>query len=214
MNDEEGDPLRSECAAAGGAGVSLRWAAEVSSSVYSAPLIADLFGDGTKEIVVPTFVHYLESLQAREPCHGLACAACGAFAALGFSSRHERTLSALRVARVQGADGAKTEGFPGFHASMVHTSPFLFDADADGTLDIGRVLAPCCLLSRALTRAWRAAARRCLRAGWPRTTARSFFTRPVARCCRRSWSSPSSPCTRRVRCIAAYSAYTARARYV
>jgi hypothetical protein len=72
--------------------------------------------------------------------------------------------------RVQGADGAKTEGFPGFHASMVHTSPFLFDADADGTLDIGRVLTPCsllstlcALLSRALTRAWRDAWSACVR---------------------------------------------------
>jgi hypothetical protein len=37
----------------------------VSSSVYSAPLITDLFSDGTKEVVVPTFVHYLESLEVR-----------------------------------------------------------------------------------------------------------------------------------------------------
>jgi hypothetical protein len=45
--------------------VTLRWASEVSSSVYSAPLITDLFADGTKEVVVPTFVHYLESLEVR-----------------------------------------------------------------------------------------------------------------------------------------------------
>ena len=43
----------------------MRWAAEVSSSVYSTPLIADVFSDGTKEVVVPTFVHYLELLEAR-----------------------------------------------------------------------------------------------------------------------------------------------------
>jgi len=45
----------------------MRWAAEVSSSVYSTPLIADVFGDGTKEVIVPTFVHYLELLEARHP---------------------------------------------------------------------------------------------------------------------------------------------------
>jgi hypothetical protein len=45
----------------------MRWAAEVSSSVYSTPLIADVFGDGTKEVIVPTFVHYLELLEARRP---------------------------------------------------------------------------------------------------------------------------------------------------
>ena len=61
MEDEEPDLLRGSCPA----GVSLRWAAEVSSSVYSAPLIADVYGEGTKQVVVPTFVHYLESLEAR-----------------------------------------------------------------------------------------------------------------------------------------------------
>jgi hypothetical protein len=58
----------------------MRWAAEVSSSVYSAPLIADVFGDGTKEVIVPTFVHYLELLEARHP-----------------AARQQRALSAVPV---------------------------------------------------------------------------------------------------------------------
>ena len=33
---------------------------EVSSSVYATPLIHDLYSDGHKDVVVPTFVHYLE----------------------------------------------------------------------------------------------------------------------------------------------------------
>lgn len=37
----------------------------MASSVYSAPLLTDLFADGTTEVVVPTFVHYLEALEAR-----------------------------------------------------------------------------------------------------------------------------------------------------
>ena len=59
--EDEDAPRRSSCSA----GVSLRWSAEVASSVYATPLLADLFGDGTKQVVVPTFVQYLESLEAR-----------------------------------------------------------------------------------------------------------------------------------------------------
>jgi hypothetical protein len=40
--------------------VALSWMTEVSSSVYATPLITDLYSDGAKEIVVPSFVHYLE----------------------------------------------------------------------------------------------------------------------------------------------------------
>ena len=60
-DDEEPDALHAEC----GDDVTLRWAAEVASSVYAAPLVTDLFADGAKQVVVPTFVHYLEVLQAR-----------------------------------------------------------------------------------------------------------------------------------------------------
>ena len=35
-------------------------------SVYSTPVIADLFSDGHKEIIVPSFVHYLEVLEGED----------------------------------------------------------------------------------------------------------------------------------------------------
>ena len=38
----------------------LKWMTEVSSAIYATPLITDLYSDGTKDIVVPSFVHYLE----------------------------------------------------------------------------------------------------------------------------------------------------------
>ena len=41
---------------------------ETASSIYATPLIADLFADGKKEVIVPTFVHYLEVLEARACC--------------------------------------------------------------------------------------------------------------------------------------------------
>ncbi|XP_060202227.1 protein DEFECTIVE IN EXINE FORMATION 1 isoform X2 [Lycium barbarum] len=44
----------------------LRWQTEVSSSVYASPLIADINSDGKLEIVVPSFVHYLEVLEGSD----------------------------------------------------------------------------------------------------------------------------------------------------
>jgi len=38
----------------------LKWMSEVSSSVYATPIIHDLLSDGHKDIIVPSFVHYLE----------------------------------------------------------------------------------------------------------------------------------------------------------
>lgn len=46
--------------------VELRWMTELSSSVYATPLITDLYSDGRKDIVVPSFVHYLEVLEAAD----------------------------------------------------------------------------------------------------------------------------------------------------
>lgn len=43
--------------------VQLKWMAETTSSVYATPIITDLFADGYKDVVVPSFVHYLEVLQ-------------------------------------------------------------------------------------------------------------------------------------------------------
>lgn len=42
--------------------VRLMWTADVGSAAFAAPLITDLFSDGTKEIVLPTFTHYVEAL--------------------------------------------------------------------------------------------------------------------------------------------------------
>ncbi|XP_052172966.1 protein DEFECTIVE IN EXINE FORMATION 1 [Diospyros lotus] len=44
----------------------LRWQTEVSSSIYTTPLIADINSDGKLEIVVPSFVHYLEVLEGSD----------------------------------------------------------------------------------------------------------------------------------------------------
>ncbi|KAL5709223.1 Protein DEFTIVE IN EXINE FORMATION 1 [Ranunculus cassubicifolius] len=44
----------------------LRWQTEVSSSIYATPLIADVNGDGKLDIVVPSFVHYLEVLEGSD----------------------------------------------------------------------------------------------------------------------------------------------------
>lgn len=92
QDDEEGDSI---CR---GVDVNLRWTTEVSSSVYATPLVMDLHSDGHKEVVVGTFVHYLEALE--------------------------------------GADGAKSPGWPVFHKSSVHSSPIQRDLDNDGIPEI------------------------------------------------------------------------------
>ncbi|CAN6322030.1 unnamed protein product [Urochloa humidicola] len=46
--------------------VELRWQTEVSSSIYATPLIADVNSDGKLEVVVPSFVHYLEVLEGTD----------------------------------------------------------------------------------------------------------------------------------------------------
>jgi hypothetical protein len=40
--------------------IALKWHAEASSAIYATPLITDLFSDGRKDIVVPSFLHQLE----------------------------------------------------------------------------------------------------------------------------------------------------------
>ncbi|XAR68857.1 Lambda-carrageenase [Bertholletia excelsa] len=44
----------------------LRWQTEVTSSIYATPLIADINSDGKLDIVVPSFVHYLEVLEGSD----------------------------------------------------------------------------------------------------------------------------------------------------
>ncbi|KAG1337768.1 protein DEFECTIVE IN EXINE FORMATION 1 [Cocos nucifera] len=46
--------------------VELRWQTEVSSSIYATPLVADINSDGKLEVVVPSFVHYLEVLEGSD----------------------------------------------------------------------------------------------------------------------------------------------------
>lgn len=78
--------------------VELRWKTEVSSSIFATPLIADINSDGKLEVVVSSFVHYLEVLE--------------------------------------GSDGDKLPGWPGFHQSKAYSSPLLYDIDKDGTREI------------------------------------------------------------------------------
>jgi hypothetical protein len=40
--------------------IALKWHAEATSAIYATPLITDLFSDGRKDIVVPSFLHQLE----------------------------------------------------------------------------------------------------------------------------------------------------------
>lgn len=61
-NLDEDSLLKTECPRH----VELRWQTEVSSSIYATPLIADINGDGKLEVVVPSFVHYLEVLEGSD----------------------------------------------------------------------------------------------------------------------------------------------------
>ena len=49
--------LEGECSA----NLVLKWMTEVGSSIYATPLIHDLYSDGQKDVIVPSFVHYLEA---------------------------------------------------------------------------------------------------------------------------------------------------------
>ena len=62
FDDEEALHPQDECPA----NLELRWMTEVTSSIYSTPVITDLFSDGHKEVVVPSFVHYLEVLEGED----------------------------------------------------------------------------------------------------------------------------------------------------
>lgn len=46
--------------------VQLKWMAEATSSIYATPIITDLFADGFKDIIVGSFVHYLEAFQGED----------------------------------------------------------------------------------------------------------------------------------------------------
>ena len=55
--DDEENPYEGLCPQ----NLELRWMTEVTSSVYATPLITDLYSDGAKDVVVPSFVHHLEA---------------------------------------------------------------------------------------------------------------------------------------------------------
>ncbi|KAL3639439.1 Protein DEFTIVE IN EXINE FORMATION 1 [Castilleja foliolosa] len=61
-NFDEDELLNTQCPRH----LELRWQTEVSSSIYASPLIADINSDGKLEIVVPSFVHYLEVLEGSD----------------------------------------------------------------------------------------------------------------------------------------------------
>ncbi|KAM7463991.1 hypothetical protein LguiA_032112 [Lonicera macranthoides] len=61
-NLDEDELLNKQCPQ----NLELRWQTEVSSSIYATPLIADINSDGKLDIVVPSFVHYLEVLEGSD----------------------------------------------------------------------------------------------------------------------------------------------------
>ncbi|KAL9239025.1 hypothetical protein vseg_013383 [Gypsophila vaccaria] len=61
-NLDENDLLNTQCPQH----LELRWQTEVSSSIYASPLIADINSDGKLDVVVPSFVHYLEVLEGSD----------------------------------------------------------------------------------------------------------------------------------------------------
>lgn len=93
--DHSGWKEKSECEV----DVDLLWTKEMGASVYSSPVIADLFSDGTADIVTATFVRYLDVLE--------------------------------------GAHGDHLPGWPfPLDYAHFHSSPLLWDADADGVSDL------------------------------------------------------------------------------
>lgn len=61
-NFDEDELLNTQCPRH----LELRWQSEVSSSIYATPLVADINSDGKLEVVVPSFVHYLEVLEGSD----------------------------------------------------------------------------------------------------------------------------------------------------
>ncbi|KAM7270801.1 hypothetical protein ACFE04_030015 [Oxalis oulophora] len=59
---DENDLLNTQCPR----NLELRWQTEVTSSIYATPLIADINSDGKLDVVVPSFVHYLDVLEGSD----------------------------------------------------------------------------------------------------------------------------------------------------
>ena len=73
----------------------LKWLSEASSSVYATPLIADLRGDGARQVLVPSFVHYLEAL---EGANGASAHVPGG----GWPAYHQASVHASPIKCVRG----------------------------------------------------------------------------------------------------------------
>jgi hypothetical protein len=58
MFEDEAETTEGEC----DFGIGMLWNVEVGSSIFTTPMITDLFSDGNKEIIVPTFTHHIEAL--------------------------------------------------------------------------------------------------------------------------------------------------------
>lgn len=63
--DHSGWKEKSECEV----DVDLLWTKEMGASIYSTPVISDLFSDGQRDIVSATFVRYLDVLEGRNGDH-------------------------------------------------------------------------------------------------------------------------------------------------
>lgn len=145
--------------------IALRWHAEASSAVYATPLITDLFSDGRKDVVVPSFLHNLEvgagavltscshqCAAAQPPLPCIAAALAPGHVPCAFQWLHPACSPRCRVVCgtpqgsappvsfyrqvFEGRDGAKVPDFEASHASTAHTSPLMYDIDFDGVPDI------------------------------------------------------------------------------
>jgi hypothetical protein len=94
------DDVAREAAACGAPlDVDVAWMSTVASSVHATPVIADLHSDARKEVVVPAFVHELESLEAPNGAKG----ASGA----GWPAYHASTLHGSPVLVDVDGDGTR-----------------------------------------------------------------------------------------------------------
>ena len=116
--------------------IELKWMTEVSSSIYATPLITDLYSDGRKDIIVPSFVHYLEVCCIPVPLSHSAPVLLLLQATVCTCTINCNPPLPPAPQVLEGQDGAQAVGWPAFHKSTVHASPLLYDIDFDGVRDI------------------------------------------------------------------------------
>ncbi|KAJ9548773.1 hypothetical protein OSB04_021316 [Centaurea solstitialis] len=123
----------------------LRWQTEVSSSIYATPLIADINSDGKLDVVVPSFVHYLEVLEGSD-----GDKMPGTLLRNSLDKSLSNTVSVPPKSHVKAhelsehAESKLAHNFclydfirmAAFHQSTVHASPLLYDIDKDGVREI------------------------------------------------------------------------------